>query len=76
MLDLSLVREQLRVRQELLKTNRKLLVEIDEQSHRRGENCLALLIQNGTIRWNADGSLKIGKPAFRPTAKLPPFRPP
>ena len=88
LLDLDLVREQLRVRQELLKTNRKLLLEIDEQSHHRGENCLALLIQNGSIRRNTDGSLRINalKPFPRtakpprplsvpPTAKRPPAPP-
>jgi hypothetical protein len=72
------VREEMRVRQELLKKDRQLVLLIDEQSRRKGENYLASLIQNGAIRLNTDGSLRVAPERVKPPPpirRLAPIRP-
>ena len=64
MIDLSRINEEIRVRQILLKKDPELMLLIDKHTRRRGENYLALLINNGTIRLSPDGSLRIN--ALRP----------
>jgi hypothetical protein len=72
LLDYHRIRQEIKLRLELLKINPNLLAKIDEESRRKGENCLAALLgPDGSIQRNADGSLELFVPrTVQQTAKL------
>jgi hypothetical protein len=73
LIDYHRVRQEIKLRLELFKTNPELLAKIDEESRRKQENCLAALLgPDGSIQRNADGSLRLFVPrrTVQQTAKL------